>query len=543
MPELQILSPDGKKRVVPLEGPRLTLGRSSVAELCYPDDAGLSRQHIAFERQGDQWFITDLGSKNGTVLNGNRVTGRQPLKAGDKLMAGHLILIYDSPNRAQSTEAVVFVETGEPTGSTVISELAEVIQGEKTKTSDAVAGSRHVQALINAGNELASERPLPDMFRFILDLAIQTVSAERGVLLTVEGDDLLVQATKGAGFRISSAVRDQVLEKHESVLVRDTRADDAFRERRSIVEQNIRTLMAVPLQTRDRIIGLIYVDSPSLVREFTKDDLSLLTVMANVAAIRIEQSRFVEAEKQRKVMERELEQAAEIQRQYLPAVAPVVPGLDLAGHNAACRTVGGDYFDFFVYPDGRVAMVLGDVSGKGMPASLLMMGLQARVQVLFNEPEDLGDAMSRLNRLTAAHIPDGRFITLFLSILDPATGELLYANAGHNPPLIVRADSDAVDKLPGGGPVLGIIPAITYQQLRAKLNPGDVLAIYSDGVTEAASPQDEEFETEHLGEAIRANMAQPASAILGEVLEALAKWTHGAPATDDITLIVARRAL
>ena len=221
----------------------------------------------------------------------------------------------------------------------------------------------------------------------------------------------MVQANQGQGFRISTAVRDRVLDSGLSILVRDTSIDDAFRERRSIVEQNIRTLMAVPLQTREQIIGIIYVDSPSLLREFTKDDLNLLTVMANVAAIRIEHTRFAEVEQARKLMARDLEQAAEIQQGFLPSVAPPVRGLDVAGHNAPCRTVGGDYYDFFPYGSSRIAMVLGDVSGKGMPASLLMMGLQARVQVLIEEPKSLAEVMTRLNRITSANCPPNRFIT------------------------------------------------------------------------------------------------------------------------------------
>jgi sigma-B regulation protein RsbU (phosphoserine phosphatase) len=208
--------------------------------------------------------------------------------------------------------------------------------------------------------------------------------------------------------------------------------------RQSIVGQRVRTLIAVPLQTRDCIIGLIYVDSPSLTRVFTKDDLNLLTVMANTAATRIENERLTEIEHQERLMARDLEQAAEIQQRHLPGAAPTLPGLDLAGHNAPCRTVGGDYYDFFPYPNGRVAMVLGDVSGKGMPASLLMMSLQARVQVLIEEPENLGVVMTRLNRLTATTCPSNRFITFFMCLLDGATGDLIFANAGHNPPLIMR---------------------------------------------------------------------------------------------------------
>ena len=212
--------------------------------------------------------------------------------------------------------------------------------------------------------------------------------------------------------------------------------------------------MAVPLQTRDQIIGLIYVDSPSLLREFTKDDLNLLTVMANVAAIRIEHTRFAEVEQARQLLARDLDQAAEIQRSFLPAVAPVVRGLDLAGHNAPCRTVGGDYYDFFPYEQRRVAMVLGDVSGKGMPASLLMMGLQARVQVLIDEPKNLAEVMTKLNRITSLNCPSNRFISLFFCILDGDTGELTFCNAGHNPPLVIRANGEW-EQLRGGGPGSG----------------------------------------------------------------------------------------
>jgi phosphoserine phosphatase RsbU/P len=543
MPDLQILSPDGQTRAMPLTGSSVTLGRSSTAELCYPDDAGLSRQHLAFESEGAEWFLRDLGSKNGTILNGARIEGRNALKPGDRVMAGHLILIYDNRKRVDDATRVVFVDSGDAStsSSTVISDLAGVIKGEAVKSGDPVAGSTAVQALIRAGNELAGERPLPELFRFILDLSIQAVNAERGVLMTLEDDgELQVRATRGEGFRISSAVRNRVLDNKESVLVRDTALDDAFRERRSIVEQNIRTLMAVPLQTRERIIGLIYVDSPSMQREFSKDDLSLLTVMANVAAIRIEQSRFAEMDRARKVMESELAQAAEIQRRYLPPRAPSVTGLDLAGHNAPCRTVGGDYYQFFPYENGRVAMVLGDVSGKGMPASLLMMGLQARLETLIDEPGDLGQVVTRLNRLTQANCPEGKFITLFLCVLDGATGELVYANAGHNPPIIVRNDG-RYEALPGGGPVLGILRGLEYQQYSARLEKGDVLAIYSDGITEAATPEDVEFETEELARALSAHRNGPAQAMVTGVNSAVAEWTQGAPAADDITLIVARR--
>jgi phosphoserine phosphatase RsbU/P len=545
MPELQIFSADGKSRNVTLDGPRLTVGRSSVAELCYPDDAGLSRQHLAFETDGRAWYVKDLASKNGTVLNGTRVTDKSLLKPGDRIMAGHLIMVFGADQEMAQRTQVIFIEpeVESTSSSTVVTDLAGVIRGApQSKIEDSVTNSSAVKALIRAGNELAGERPLPELFRFILNLSIDAVQAERGVLITCEDDQLEVRATRGEGFRISSGVRDRVLKASESILVLDTSNDEAFRERKSIVEQNTRTLMAVPLQTRDKTIGLIYVDSPSLVREFTKDDLSLLTVMANVAAIRIEQSRFAEIEKARQIMDRDLEQAAMIQRQYLPSSAPAIHGLDLAGYNAPCRTVGGDYYDFFEYPNGNVAMVLGDVSGKGMAASLMMMGLQARAQVLIDEPDNLAATITRLNRITALNCPPARFITLFLCILDSKTGELVYTNAGHNSPIILRK-AGGYSTLTEGGPPLGILPDCVYDEFRVQLQPGDTLIIYSDGVTEASSPQDEEFEIENLSRTAIALGDIPAKDLISGIIEEISKFTVGAPPADDVTLIVARRGL
>jgi sigma-B regulation protein RsbU (phosphoserine phosphatase) len=553
MKELQILSPDGKNRTIPLDGDRLCLGRSTTVALSYPNDSGLSRQHMLMEREGDQWTIVDLASKNGTMLNGQPLTAKTLLKSGDRIMAGHLILICDGMSSRTTNPVFVFdapdpaLDADEGSSTTIITNLESIMRAdEEAKAAkgpkDAAQGfaSNQVAALIRAGNELSGDRPLPELFRFILDLAIDAVKGDRGILLTLENGDLVPQANRGEGFRISSTVRNRVIDTGASVLVRDTANDEALRERKSIVEQNIRSLMAVPLQTGKEIIGIVYIDSPSILRQFTKDDLNLLTVMANVAAVRIEHTRLAEMERAKQIMARDLDQAAEIQQGYLPTVAPTIKGLDLAGHNAPCRTVGGDYYDFFPYEGSRVAMVLGDVSGKGMPASLLMMGLQARVQALAEEPKNLASVMTRLNRLTSANCPANRFITVFFCILNGETGELTFCNAGHNPPLIIRGNGEH-EKLEGGGPVIGILPFIEYNEYRVSMDVGDTLVIYSDGVTEAADASDDEFETDRLAEAVRRSRHLPASEIVETIKQAVTAHAAGAPQADDITIMVARR--
>jgi len=540
--ELRIHTPDGQTKTITMQGDRITLGRSSTTELCFADDAGLSRQHLAFEREGEEWNIVDLASKNGTLLNSIRLNGAMRLRPGDRVSAGHLVMVYeDSGNKAMSSP-VTFVPVAEgesPTSSTVVVDLKKLLGG---KTVDTTAVQ--MRALIKAGEELgpqSEKKSLPELFQLILDLSIEAVGAERGILMTLENNgELVPRAAKGNTFRISTTVRDRVVKTRVSVLVRDTMLDEAFRERQSIIGQSVRTLMAAPLQTKDRTIGLIYVDSPSLTRVFKEDDLNLLTVMANTAAIRIEHERLAEIEHQERMMAHELSQAAEIQQSFLPAKAPAVPGLDLAGHNAPCRTVGGDYYDFFPYENARVAMVLGDVSGKGMPASLLMMSLQARVQVLIEEPENLGAVLTRLNRLTAINCPSNRFITFFMCVLDGGTGELVYANAGHNPPLILRANGSD-EWLEESGCVLGVLPMMKYDETRRALGPGDVLVVFSDGVTDALNPQGEEFGEKRLAEAVRKYRGQPSAAILEGINQTIAEFAAGTPLPDDLTLLVAKK--
>ena len=212
--ELQIQCPDGQMKTIALTGERLSIGRSSAAELCFPEDAGLSRQHFAFENEGDDWTVQDLGSKNGTFVNNIPLKARLILKPGDRITAGHLVIVY-SPDAANANESVVVFEGGEsnsPSTSTVITSL----EGALTNQTMAIErggpkSSAPMQALIRAGQELSENRPLNDLFPVILDLAIEAVNAQRGVLLLLEGDTLVARAHKGDGFRISTAVRDRVI--------------------------------------------------------------------------------------------------------------------------------------------------------------------------------------------------------------------------------------------------------------------------------------------------------------------------------------------
>jgi len=546
--ELVIRDLEGQTTTIALDRDRITLGRSSANELSYPDDIGLSRQHLAIAggigRVG-HWTVEDLGSKNGTLLNGVRVEKPMPFVPGDRISAGHLTIEFAGSSQANEN-TVMFVENKDQfsnTATTVVANLGAVLGtpgDDLNKTTVMMQGTPQMRALIDAGRELAGHRPLAELFPLIMDLSTKAVRAGRGVLMTLDGDQLNVRAAHGAGFQISSTVRDRVLKEKDSLLIRDAQLDQALRQHMSIVEQKVRSMIAVPLQTNDRVIGLIYVDSPDAIREFTIEDLNLLTVMANIAAIRIEHARLNEIEEAERAMAKEMHQAALIQQQLL-GPAPTVEGMDIGAKTVASRACGGDYYDFIKYPDGRVAMMVGDVAGKGMPAALLMSSLQARAHVVFEEPDHLAQKMTRLNKGTCANCPDNRFITFFTCIADPKTGEVVYTNAGHNPPLVVRAKGGFETLQGAGGMILGILPLAQYQESSVTLDPGDILVLFSDGVTEAVDPDDHDFGEERLANLVALLRDRPAAEIVAEVHRAVHAFTQGAPAADDITVVIARR--
>jgi len=548
--KIVVHGPNEASKVVPLNSGRISLGRTAANDLCYPDDIGLSRQHLVIERQDAGLVVTDLGSKYGTELNGLRLTGSSVLRPGDRIKAGRVTIEYLAGDAKTVSHTVVFVDSGfgsTENGTVIATNLEAVL--ESPRTEGASGGSQTVsdawpvvEALIRAGQELAAHRPLSELFPLILDLSLQAVRATRGALLTSTGGELVVQAAHGENFQISSAVRDRVLNEKTSLLVVDALADSDFAMRNSIVRQSVRSMIAAPLQTGDEVIGLLYVDLTNVSRFFSRDDLNLLTVMANIAAIRIRHAHLIELEAADRVHARELEQAAEIQKKLLPRDPPQFAGLALAGYNLQCKTVGGDYFDYLPFGQGKLAVAVGDVAGKGMPAALLMASLQAHVQAITELGGSPAGVVARLNRSIGLRCPDNRFVTFFLAVFDPAASELAYSNAGHNPPLLLRMDG-RVERLEAGGVALGMFARASFEEATIPFAAGDILILYSDGVVEASRAEDDEqFGEDRLVEIVRSSASGGLLQAIERVLEELRAWSGPDGFDDDITLVLARRS-
>lgn len=548
--EIRLIGPDGDARPVRLTTSPFVMGRSETVNLPMPGDTMLSRQHCAFEWSNGSWVIRDLGSKNGTTVNGQPLVREHRLAPGDRVVAGRQVLEFETVKGTTAKPAaspLEFVEddAGVPMrpDSTFIIRLDNANFTAKSagaSSADLERAHKRMDALVRAGRELASFKPIESLFDVMLDLALDAAGARRGILMTLENGELVTRAHRGDGFRVSSAVRDKVMRERASLLVQDASSDSLLRGSQTIVSQKIKSLMAVPLQTESQVIGILYVDTPNYTHPFDAEGLSLLTVFANIAAIRIEHARLVEVEHTERVMMHDLEQAADIQRGLFPQAPPQLPGLELSGRSSPCRSVGGDYFDYVPMTDGRILVVVADVSGKGLAASLLMSSLQARVHALCELQTDVAKLVSRLNHSIKANTPDNKFITGFFAAIDPQTGEMEFTNAGHNPPVVAR-HSGQVELLTSGGPVLGILPNITYQGGRTRLERGDLLVMYSDGVSEAPNAAGEEFSEEAVAQIAAACLDRSADEVLMEIARQLRAFLGECSPTDDVTMVVARK--
>lgn len=550
MPQLLLTGADGMPSRVPLKQLRTTIGRSARSDVCIPD-AFASRLHAEIRQEGDSYYLQDLGSANGTRYNGSIVKMPVPLSTGGEIQIGETRIVFEDDQPRLSL------------GSMVISDHTDALDPSrtiafshrKTPTTEFLSGqfsSRTdlLQLISKVGVTLLSARGLDETLDQVATLVFESVPAQRCVIMLrdqKDSEELTVAVARERGkdeplqeVRISRMVMEEVLKEGKSVLTADAQHDPRYFSQ-TISLQGIRSVLAVPLSVDERtIFGLIYADSPTHQTTFGEEHLNLLTTLASVASIRVENASLLEARLEQQRLERELELATEIQQRFQPSAPPTVEGYEFQGISFPCYEIGGDYYDFVPMSDGKMLIALGDVSGKGTAAALLMSSLHAAIHAQMTANSSIGTAVRAVNQYLAENTPANRFVTLFAAQLDPATGKLSYVNAGHNPPLLTRSDGSVV-QLGSGGLPLGIMAAAEFDTAEMVLGPGESLVIYSDGVSEANNLKGEEFGMERLTEVVRKNMGLSASALRDKIESALSLFTQTAPANDDITLVIVKR--
>ena len=577
MPRLIVrATPAHGDSVVDLNRPRITIGRSARNDLCV-EDPFASRLHAEVRKRGDAFWIADLGSANGTLINAARLTAPVQLRDRDIVRIGETEIEYSehadtAPARGRTSilfsdssfaplpEATItagdrnsaanLISSLESSNMTLISASGKALAPESVE-DDALAVISRVSLKLLKGLSL------DDTLQQVLECVFEVFSADRGYVMLFEapeGDpkgasELVCKAMKmrkqGApndltNVEISRAISERVLRQGASVLTSDAQQDPRFQDRRSIALGGLRSVMAVPLAVEERISGMIYVDNPFHTNRFIERDLQLLTLIASVAAIRIENVRLLEVQQEQKRLANELALASEIQFRLHPETPPAIPCYDILGVSFPCYEVGGDYYDFIEKPDGRYVIALGDVSGKGTGAALLMSSIHAAVRAHTRTRLSASEIVSEINQYIFDNTPANRYVTLFYSELDPRSHQLTYINGGHNPPLLVRASGE-VTRLDIGGFPVGITTFGDYREGWVEIEPGDVMVVYSDGMTESLDEEGEEFGEARLIEIVQKHRGRTAAGLRDRIDEALTRFVGKASAVDDLTIVILKR--
>jgi len=338
----------------------------------------------------------------------------------------------------------------------------------------------------------------------------------------------------GLPMRMSWQLQGWMLKNKRPLLISDLATDARF-SGADTQGLPIKSLLAVPLELKGQLIGILNLFNKKT-GEFTADDARLVAIIASQCAQVIENARLYTEEVKLRRLEEDLANAKSIQQRLLPEKPPEIPGLQLAGVSHPARDVGGDYFDFIDLGNNHWGIAVGDVSGKGMPAALMMANLQATLRGFAHTSPAAADTVAAVNKLLVASTDSQTFVTLFYAVYNADTRTLTYCNAGHNPPMRFKNDG-ALELLETGGLIAGAFSWSDYIQESITLEPGECLLIFTDGVTEAANPADDQFGEERLEKVLREGGKTNASAVIQRVLDAVLKFQADAPVADDITLV------
>ena len=515
--------------VVSLEKRLTTIGRLPTSDVFIAGD-GVSRIHARIEREGSDYVLRDCGSSCGTYVNGRRVV-ECVLSSGDRIGLGRV-------SGAQLT-----FRDG-------------LASSPVTRSGSDGIDFTQMAAVLDILKAIGAGRMLDEVLTLVIDAALATTKAERGfiMLLDLEGE-LRVRTARAAGgidlngtsYTTSRKIPREVSQSGQTSVVLDLNGTPLDERHEESLRAGIRHVVCVPLRvvpppsnagtSRARIIGVLYLDGSAARGIVPHATVAALETLATQAALAIESARLYDEAAKKALIERDLRLAADIQRALLPAPECEGGFFEIAAAARPSRTVGGDFYDYLVLDDGRVGFTLGDVAGKGPSAALLAVAVLNNFAALAPVCGNPAELLSRINGALLRRAVEARFATMFYGVTAP-DGVLRYCNAGQEPPAVVRGDR--LDWLETGGIVLGLFGSATYEAGTVRLDPGDLVVLFSDGITEARNTAGEEFGRDRLVTVLERCRGGSASACLDAILREIQQFSADALQYDDITVLVFR---
>jgi serine phosphatase RsbU (regulator of sigma subunit) len=545
---LEVVSPDGARRYVRITQAPFHIGRGAeTGNHLQLSDRRISRNCAAIVMEANRFYLEDRGQRRGLYVNGEKIESRA-LDDGDSVTFG-----------LEDSYEIIF-RSSHSTGEESLPHLLTRIEHITSSEPASGGGLRKLNLLLEATTLLHSQLPLDSVLGTMLDHAVAVTDADRGLLLEADATGTLKVrlARRSGGLRLppesltpSQTAIQLALKKQSSVITEDlAQAEMDLQAAQSIVAQRLRAVVVIPLYAMSRantdqsminikrgaFLGVLYLDSRRPAA-FSKLDRQILDALAADAASILDNARLVERERERQRLEEQLNIARGIQQALLPRGFREYPHLAISGINTPCLAVGGDYFDVFPLSDNRTAFLIADVSGKGLGAALLTNLLQGALSGM-TLGTDPGRVFNHINRFLCDHAEVGRYATMFFGILDDQ-GNLEFINAGHPSPFLIRRGVAEEAFTEGSYPV-GLVPEAEYTATCLKLEPGDTVVLFSDGITEAMDPEEQMYGVARLREVLSGHMDTPLDEIQRSVLESVENFARGAHQADDVTLLLVR---
>lgn len=525
------LTDSSGQHTIPLAKDVTTIGRRKEHDVVV-NAAGVSRDHAEIIRMGDQFVIRDRGSRFGTFVNGKRVS-QQRLAPGDR------------------------IRLGEATGSAQLVFLSgEVEPLTADRSSAAVADLHQVAVLLEGLRALGSARVLDEVLALVLDSAIEVSRAERGFVMLADAHGMLEfklarsadrTTLPGHTFETSRKIPEEVFATGAPRVGLDLTQDQGEHPHTRF-DLGIRHVSCVPLQllryvdrreapVEPQRIGVLYLDSRETGALLSAGDRAALETLATEAAVAIENARLYRESEEKARLEQELRIAAAIQKALLPPPEWGDSWFRMVGATVPCRAIGGDFYDYLPLPSGDAAFAVADVSGKGAPAALLTAVIQGVLASYASTGAGPAEMLAHVNRVLKRRTVESRFATMFFGVLT-RDGWLRYTNAGHNPPFLIQRGR--VSRLETGGLILGLFEQAVFDEAVVRLEPGDLLVAFSDGVSEAQSTTGEEFGDDRILECVRRHETGGPDRVLSCLRDAVHAFCAGAQQSDDLTILVAQ---
>lgn len=536
---LTIAPPVGGSSMRECRDGAVTFGRGANCDIVV-DDHSMSRQHARIAADGDGWTVEDLGARNGIFVNGQRVEGRRRMVPGDVLKMGATLVTVSSVGVDAEPVAL-----GNNDFGTSIFRAASEINSELEAAGAVSRVAARLKALNDFHRAMAAPISLEALLELLLERLFTTLQPEEGVILLREpGGTMRTAASRrlpGATgeLLVSRRLVTEVADKGTAALVSDIAMDARFAAAQSIIGSGVRSILAAPIGDAAGCLGMVAIYSRAHVRRFGEEDLELLVSLASAAALRVRNVALAEEAAERRVQDHELALAHDIQMAMLPRRFPERPELEMAAALIPARAVGGDLYDFLIVDDA-LWFIVADAAGKGVSAALFMAVTRTLFRARAHRDATVAAVLAYMNRELAQDNERQFFVTALLGRLDLQSGELAYASAGHPPPLHASHAGAAALEHADGGIALGIVGDAVYHEARVKLASGDVLLVFTDGVTDAINGTGQLFSDARLQAHLADGATRPSAEIVTSLVDAVGTFAAGVPQEDDITILAIR---